>query len=116
MYKKQKELLENIITLKHEEIEGMEFPMIYILPTNKNHDSGYKIMYIVGVKDDKNYLIGTYSDVVDIGWNSNVPEDIHIDCVANGIIRIWSNNYNLKLMVSCSNCIFEYERKKEDED
>ena len=113
MNKFQKELLEKCITTKHDE-ELPLFDEIYILPTNRKHDSGYKIMYIVGhyVKEDKYYLLDTYCDVVNFGDLVKELKELNIDILDNGIIRCWSNYQLIKSVFRVSNCTFDFIDKK----
>ena len=108
MNKFQKELLDKCIKTEVTE----ELPLldhIYILPTTRKHDSGYKIMYIVGAnsKEDKHYLLDTYCDVLDIGEFMSLAKDIHIDIHDNGIIHIWSNYQLFRSVFRVSSCTFE---------
>ena len=108
MNKFQKELLDKC---KQTEFDK-ELPLldhIYILPTTRKHDSGYKIMYIVGAnsKEDKHYLLDTYCDVLDIGEFMSSAKDIHIDIHDNGIIHIWSNYQLFRSVFRVSSCTFE---------
>lgn len=108
MNKFQRELLD-----KCKDIELTEdIPLlddIYILPTTRKHDSGYKIMYIVGLsrKKDQYYLLDTYCDVLDIGEFMSLAKDIHIDIQDNGIIHIWSNYQLFRSVFRVSSCTFE---------
>ena len=105
MNKSSKELLDKCIKLKIYD----KFPLfkgIYIIQQRKLHDSGYRMMYVIGHteydKDKKScdyYLIGTYSDVVDFQpifdkylKNNYDMCDIHLDIDTNGLIHIWTNS------------------------
>lgn len=70
------------------------FRMIEIIPTSLVHESGYKILYIIGYGiDGKKYLLDKYCDVIDIdNWASKINDvRISIDITKSGIIRIWGN-------------------------
>ena len=112
MNKVKKELIEKCIKLEH----GDGAPIlggIYVIPTNLKHDSGYKIMYIIGHtpfkrgENQKTYLIDTYCDVIDysnyLGRYDKI-KDLHIDITPNGIIHIWSNEQNMKIINNLSSC------------
>ena len=105
MNKASKELLEKCIELKIND----KFPLfkgIFIIQQRKLHDSGYRMMYVIGHTEydfDKKsfdyYLIGTYSDVVDFQpiFDKYINRkydmcDIHLDIDRNGIIHIWTNS------------------------
>ena len=78
MNKFQKELLEKCKKVKiFDEVPDLDD--IYILPTNRKHDSGYKILYIIGQDREKNeyFLLDTYCDVVYFRkWNYTVLEQL----------------------------------------
>ena len=73
---------------------------ICIIQQRKLHDSGYRMMYVIGHnKDfDKFYLLATYSDVVIFSglYSGKGIEDLHLDINAHGIIHIWSNRKTFK--------------------
>ncbi len=88
---------------------------IYVLPTNRKHDSGYKIMYVVGYEDktETYYLLDTYCDVVDFGEFHTDIKDLHIDIAENGIIHYWSRYQQFQSNFRVSSCTFEMvDRKK----
>ena len=89
---------------------------IYIVQQKKLHDSGYRMMYVIGhtdwdyeKKDYDYYLLGSCSDVVDFGnyFSKAYTEDLHIDINRNGLIHIWSNKSKFKCSHCLSSCIFE---------
>jgi hypothetical protein len=84
---------------------------IYILPTRRKHDSGYKVMeIIVHTVDDKFYNIDTICDVVDFEsyWNNIKISDLHIDIDPNNnLIHLWSFKQYFKVIHNMSNCSFE---------
>ncbi len=112
MNKEKLELLEKCIKIKSDQ----EIPIlggIYIIPTKYKHDSGYKIMHIIGHTRDyeecKFYLLDTCCDVIDFGQfvNENIIRDLHLDIKPSGIIHIWSNRQDMRNIFRCSNCSFE---------
>lgn len=113
MNKFQKELLEKCIIVGISD-ETPLFDDIYILPTTKKHDSGYKIMYIVGheVKEDKYYLLDTYCDVVNFGDLLKSLRELNIDILDNGIIHCWSNYQLIQSNFRISNCTFDFVDRK----
>jgi len=113
MNKFQKEFLEKCKKVRLFD-EVPLFDIIYILPTQRKHDSGYKIMYIVGCCNDEYFLLDTYCDVVNLGeWESKV-KGLSIDISENGIIGIWSRYQKFKSVFRVSSCTFEMiDRKKE---
>ena len=108
MNKFQKALLDKCISTKIlDELPLLEH--IYILPTTRKHDSGWKIMYIVGASEkwQKYYLLDTYCDVVNIGDLVNETKGINIDIAENGIIHLWSNYQLFKSNFRVSSCGFD---------
>jgi hypothetical protein len=121
MNKEQQELLEKAKEVKITD-EVPEFKGIYIIQQRKLHDSGYRMMYVIGhteldekKKDFNYYLIGTFSDVIDFTptferyLNKDYTMcDLHLDINRNGIIHIWTNSSKHLVNVGrCSNCMFE---------
>ena len=83
---------------------------IYILPTNRKHDSGYKIMYICGLsrKKDEYYLLDTFCDVVKFGELFETLKELNIDILQNGIIHCWNNHQQMKSIYRVSSCTFSF--------
>ena len=114
MNKEKQELLDKCIKLEIIE-EPPILGGIYIVPTRKIHESGYKIMYVVGhtpfktTEETKYYLLDTICDVVDFGSfiYENSINDLHLDIQSSGIIHIWSNHQNMKCGFRLSSCTFE---------
>lgn len=123
MNKEKQELLDKCIKLKSVLEEPPILGGIYIIPTKYKHESGYKIMYIVGHtpfrrnEETQYYLLDTCCDVVDFdGFIKNTPiHDLHLDITPSGIIHIWSNYQNMKSGFRVSSCTFEMvDKTKED--
>ena len=122
MNKASKELLDKAIDLDYTK-ELPLFDGIYIIQQRKLHDSGFRLMYVIGhteydkeLKDFKYYLLSSCSDVIDFTpiftkWiNRNYDMcDLHLDIDKNGLIHIWTNSHK-KLQCVCpfvSSCGFE---------
>ncbi len=96
----KKELLKLPIAKIDETIPLLDF--IYIIPTKELHDSGYRIMKIIGETKDNSFRkqIATFSDVLHIGnfINQN-SELINMDIEPiNGIIRFFTfHGYKIKV-------------------
>lgn len=98
---KQSELL----ALPHKPFsEVRTYDYIMICPTKKKHDSGWRLMAIIGGKkvDEKHYepveVIG-YCD--DINWilpsNAKCFEALRTDMTLSNCVRIWSNYYEFQV-------------------
>lgn len=123
-YNKQaQELLNKATKLKY----GDEIPLfngIYIIQERKLHDSGYRLMNIIGhtdydkrINDFKYYLISCCSDVIDfeplfdklLKRNYEMC-DLHLDINKNGLIHIWTNSDKklcCKYGLNSSSCTLE---------
>ena len=75
--------------------------MIEIEQRRKLHDSGYRLMTITysnqKIADE---VMSKGADVLHIGFNDWL-DGIHLDITRKGIIRIWSNNYELEPVPQC---------------
>lgn len=107
MNKFQKELLDKCMTT--DDIPLLED--IYILPTTRKHDSGFKMMYVVGSAGEKYYLLDTFCDVLNIGDYCQIFDRINMDIPHNGIIHFWSNRQYFKSIYRVSSCTFEMVNK-----
>lgn len=122
---KQEEMLKKCINVNR--IETIPyFKGIFIIQQRKLHDSGYRMMYVIGhteydeiMKDFRYYLLSSCSDVVDFNpiinnlLNRNYDMcDLHLDIDKNGIIHIWtnSNKYLNCEVPNVSSCMFEIVR------
>lgn len=121
--KQAQELLDKAVKLDH----GDKIPLfegIYIIQERKLHNSGYRLMNVIGhteydkeSKDYKYYLISCCSDVIDfksilsnfLSGNYNMC-DLHLDINRNGLIHIWTNSNKrlcCKYGLNLSSCSFE---------
>lgn len=99
------------------------FKGIFIIQERRLHDSGYRMMNIIGHSEYKKelkgfeyYLVSCCSDVVDFQpifekymKNNYDLCDLHLDIDRHGIIHIWTNsNKWLKCWgINLSSCCFE---------
>ena len=105
MNKEAQKLLDKAVKLKY----GDEIPLfkgIYIIQQRKLHDSGYRLMYVIGhtdydkeINDFHYYLISCCSDVIDFEpifdkllLRKYDMCDLHLDINKNGLIHIWTNS------------------------
>lgn len=65
-------------------------PMIEIKQSRKLHESGYRLME-VSYNDE---ILSSSADVIHIGFK-DLFDGLHLDIDKKGIIRIWSNDYEL---------------------
>lgn len=103
---------------------------IYIIQQRKLHDSGYRLMYIIGhseykkdIKDFEYYMLSCCSDVVDFEpvFNNLLQRnydmsDLHLDINKNGLIHIWTNSekYLITDYYNLSNCSLTIVNNKEE--
>ena len=122
--KKAQELLDKSVKLNRED-EIPLFKGIYIIQKRKLHDSGYRLMNVIGhteydvnLKDFKYYLISQCSDVIDFEptFNKLLAKnydmcDLHLDIDRNGLIHIWTNKSDKKIKcrygLNLSSCTLE---------
>ena len=118
----KEELLKKTIKLEYGENMPL-FKGIYIIQQRKLHDSGYRMMYVIGhteydkeIEDFKYYLISACSDVINLQpafekmlkGEYNIC-DFNLDINRNGLIHIWTNSPK---KIKCdfpwvSSCTFE---------
>lgn len=90
---------------------------LYIIEHTKLHDSGYRLMSVVGhTKDFDYYLIDEYCDVLDLEsfWSKVPLEDLHLDINKKGIIHIWSGRNMFKASHAVSSCVFDVARGEDN--
>lgn len=111
MNKYQRELIDSCIKVNEEE-ELPLFERILVIETKYTHDSGYKIMYVIGeTKDEKYYLLDSVCDVVNIGLFKGNLQGMNIDIAYPGVIRLWNYRQQFKCMYqNTSSCIIEVVR------
>ena len=85
--------------------------MIEIKQSRKLHSSGYRLMEITDA--ETNEIINASADVLHIGF-SGWLDGLHLDITKKGIIRIWSNDYNLipDKTFACSDSVFMLRKMK----
>lgn len=96
----KKELLE----IEHEKFLA-DIPLldcIYVIPTRRKHESGYKCMEVIGWNRD-GYIkkLATYSDVFQIGEIfSNRHDYFHIsmDIPECGVLRFFSHSFKFEVI------------------
>ena len=85
-----------------------EYENIIVVPTNKKHDSGWRLMALIGVeKTDKGY---TPTEIIGYCYDINLilPEHTHkykpirYDMLLSNCIRMWSYNYVFKVGMALS--------------
>lgn len=115
---KKEELLQKAININLTDTIPL-FNGIYVIQQRKLHDSGYRLLYVIGhteydkeLKDFKYYLLSSCSDVIDFESLFNRHYcDIHFDIDRNGLIHIWtkgSKRFRCRT-VDVSTCWFEVE-------
>ena len=112
---KKDELLNLAKKVRYQDLDKLPaFNCIYIIPQRKLHDSGYRMMYVIGERELNYFLLDDFSDVINIGdiCSEKSFKDINMDITKNGIIRLWSRRFYLKCTTAVSNCIFDIEDVK----
>lgn len=120
---KKEEMLKKAIKIHYDDTNIPLFKGIFIIQERKLHDSGYRLMNVIGhteyyhkLNDFKYYLISECSDVVDFTpiFEKLLAKqydmcDLHLDISSNGVIHIWTNsNRYLKMTYpNVSSCSFE---------
>ena len=112
MNKNQIRLLEQCEKISWQD-EAPSLDEIYIIPTKAKHESGYKIMKVVGYCDEteKCYLLDQCCDVINFGMFRSIIHNINVDIEEDGIIKVWSYHHRFKSTSRLSNCSFEVESK-----
>lgn len=102
----------DIVNLKRKELLSLplkkdsnikEYESIIVVPTNRKHDSGWRLMALIGIeKIDKVYtpteIIGYCDDINLILPNKCYSyEPIRYDMLLSNCIRMWSRNYVFKV-------------------
>jgi hypothetical protein len=128
MYKNErtKEIMMNKEELlnKAKKYNGEKIVGVFIAQERKLHDSGYRLMNIIGhseydkgIEDFHYYLLSTCSDVVDFnGFFSNKKiNELHIDINEKGIIHIWGGFKDCFKcnFINVSNCMLETIKENE---
>ena len=71
-------------------VTGSDYKYVYIIPSNKFHDSGYKKIAVIGEKFNKTREIASFSD--DITWKSLDGAEIRMEMDRRNVIRLWGND------------------------
>ena len=100
----------DLLSLPVKEFTKVErYESLIIVPTKKKHDSGWRLMAIVGCKEKDNYHnvpveIAGYCD--DINWilpyNNKYFECLRSDMTVSNCIRFWSNYHIFEVGMCCS--------------
>lgn len=121
--KKAQELLAKARELNYRDKIPL-FKGIYIIQQRRLHESGFRLMSVIGhtdydkeLKDYKYYLISSCSDVIDFEpifdnllTNNYDMCDLHLDINKNGLIHIWTNSkkkLNIGYWLHSSSCKLE---------
>jgi hypothetical protein len=67
--------------------------MIEIKQSRKLHESGFRLMQIASNSNEVE-VINEAADVLHIGFKDWL-DGLHLDITSKGVIRIWSNNFDL---------------------
>lgn len=96
---------EEFLNLEYKRPEG-PFDGFVIIPTGELHESGYMCMkFALTYHDEVVGCVGGGSDVIDLNgiggygkyYGAPNHQDWSIDCLENGLIRVFSLSHNLEL-------------------
>lgn len=87
--------------------EVKRYRSILLINSGRKHDSGFALIYIIGIEDDEPKEIAASCD--DINWLIKQQADFYL-CgemrtdmyYPSGIIRMWSNEFDFEVGVSVS--------------
>ena len=113
----KKKELEKLEMIKYNE----EIPLLdelYVIVSNKKHDSGYKKYKIYGIADDNKGItyakcLSEYSDVIHIvptflnEWCNYYAPLLSIDSIETNLFRIFVRNARIKVKYNLSDFEFE---------
>lgn len=98
--RKEFEALPELGRWKGETESPTEVDCLIIMPTRKLHDSGYRIIDIVVIKDEE--PIGKFSnmtDVLQIVRSNETPRTWSMDWLrVSGLMRIWAAGYDCQII------------------
>lgn len=91
-----------------------KYDSLIVVPTNEKHDSGFRLMAIVGCINAIPKEIAAYcDDMIIFSTKLQKPYDsIHCDMILSNCIRFWSNIYNFKVGASLSSTDINLIRKE----
>lgn len=104
---------EELLNLPQKEFNKVEtYAWIIVVPTRQKHDSGWRLMALVGGKKVDNHyepieLIG-YCD--DINWKFPITINNNIlrsDMTLSNCLRIWSDYYSFRVGMCTSSVLIE---------
>lgn len=95
--------------------EVKKYEKLYLIPSGKKHDSGFALMYIVGVNGKEMEIAATCDDVC---WDFSKAQysDVRNDMLyPSGIVQYWSNKFYFEVGHSLSStnvCLVEKNENK----
>lgn len=93
-----------------------DLKIIRIIPRRKLHESGYKMMYVIGLDYNyKPYMISSRTDSIDFtNYHTKQPfHGIQMDIDNEGVISLWSINNSFRTMdYECSTIMFDVLQKE----
>lgn len=79
-----------------------QYQGLYVINSGKKHDSGYALIYIIGINGEEMEIAAMCDDIV---WDVSQCQkyDFRTDMLfPSGIIHYWSNNFNFLVGASLS--------------
>jgi hypothetical protein len=84
--------------------EIKQYNSVVLIPSGKKHDSGYALIYIIGLDNEQNPIeIAAACD--DVHWITPDPTEHNLRnemFYPSGVIHYWSNKYSFEIGVSLS--------------
>ena len=83
------------------------YDSLYVIPSGKKHESGFALMYIVGINGDEKEIAAACDDIV---WDATAAGEYSLRndmLYPSGILHYWSNVYKFKVGASLSSTDIE---------
>lgn len=77
---------------------------IYLVPTKDIHDSGYRLIAVVGERGKKPVEIAAFCDVISWEDDSGIvrTDNLRMDMQTNNIVHVWSSHGRMEVGIAVS--------------
>jgi len=106
-------------------IEIKTYDCLLIVPTRRKHDSGWRLMAIVGCDQTGPIEIAGYCDDINLilpksnkvynKFSTEYYNAVHYDMILSNCIRFWSNGYKFVIGCGCSTTDVKLIKRENDE-